>query len=144
MSLPDPADAPEFYRDLVIKRFVAWCVDLLITLVLTVLAVVLTAFIGILILPILWGAVAIVYRTVMLSNFGATAGMMLAAIKLRHLDGRRPDPMTCFWHAAIHVGSNISILGQVASIGLILVTPYRQALNDIVLGTTIINRYLED
>ncbi len=144
MRLPDPADAPEFYRDLVIKRFVAWCVDLLITLGLTLLAVVLTAFIGIFILPLLWGAVAITYRTVMLANYGATPGMMLAAIKLRHLDGRRANPTTCLWHAIIHVGSNVSILGQIASIGLILVTPHRQALNDVVLGTTLINRYLED
>lgn len=144
MKLPDPAYEAEFYRDLILKRFVAWVVDLLITLVLVAVVVVLTAFIGLIFLPVLWIAVSITYRTVMLSNYGATAGMMLAAIKLRHLDGRRAEPMICLWHAVIFSASMASVFGQIASVGLMLTTPYRQGLNDVILGTTLINRYLED
>lgn len=143
MKLPDPAYDAEFYRDLILKRFVAWVVDLLITLALVAVVVVLTAFIGLFFLPVLWIAVSITYRTVMLSNYGATAGMMLAAIKLRHLDGRRAEPMTCLWHSVIFSASMATVLGQIASVGLMLTTPYRQGLNDVILGTTLINRYLE-
>lgn len=144
MSLPDPNHEPGLYRDLVVKRFVAWSVDLVITFLLVAVIVVLTAFVGLFFLPILWIAVSVTYRTVMLTNYAATLGMMLAAIRLRHLDGRRPGPMTCLWHAVIFSGSMASVLGQVASVGLMLTTPYRQGLNDVILGTTMINRYLED
>ncbi|KPQ08416.1 MAG: RDD family [Rhodobacteraceae bacterium HLUCCA12] len=144
MSLPDPAHAPDLYRDLILKRFIAWCVDLVVTLVLVAAIVLLTAFVGLFFLPILWIAVSVTYRAVMLANHSATLGMMLAAIRLRHLNGHRPDPMTCLWHAVIFLASMASVVGQIASVGLMLITPYRQGLNDVVLGTTMINRYLED
>jgi uncharacterized RDD family membrane protein YckC len=143
MKLPDPAYEAEFYRDLILKRFVAWVVDLLITLVLVAVVVLMTVFIGLFFLPFLWIAISVAYRTVMLSNYGATLGMMLAAIKLRHLDGRRAEPVTCLWHAVIFSASMASVFGQIVSVALMLTTPYRQGLNDVILGTTLINRYLE-
>jgi len=143
MKLPDPAYEAEFYRDLILKRFVAWVVDLLITLVLVAVVVLMTVFIGLFFLPVLWITISVAYRTVMLSNYGATLGMMLAAIKLRHLDGRRAEPVTCLWHAVIFSASMASVFGQIVSVALMLTTPYRQGLNDVILGTTLINRYLE-
>lgn len=144
MQLPDPALEPEFYSDLLLKRFVAWVIDLLITLVLVALALVLSAFIGLFFFPLLYISVSIAYRWVMLSNYGATAGMMLCAIKLRHLDGQRPQSTVCFWHAAIFSASMATVVGQILSLGLMLTTPYRQGLNDVILRTAMINRYLED
>jgi len=142
--LPDPDHEPGLYRDLVLKRFIAWVIDLMITFAITAVIVVLTVFVGLFFLPLLWIVVSVTYRTVMLTNYGATPGMLLVAIRLRHLDGRRPDPVVCLWHAALFSASMATVLGQIVSVGLILVTPYRQGLNDLILGTTMINRYLED
>lgn len=143
MRLPDPALEPEFYSDLLLKRFLAWVIDLLVTLVLLVVAIVLSAFTGLFFLPLLYLVVSIVYRWVMLSNYGATVGMLLFAIRLRQLDGGKPDSNTCLWHAIIFSASMTTVIGQVISVGLMLTTPYRQGLNDVILRTAMINRYLD-
>lgn len=144
MRLPDPDHEPGLYSDLLLKRSLAWLVDLVITFALTALVVVMTAFIGLFFLPLLWVVVSVTYRTVMLTNHGATLGMLLVALRLRHLDGRRPDAMVCLWHAIVFSACMATVVGQVISVGLMLITPYRQGLNDLILGTTMINRYLED
>lgn len=140
MGLPHPYDDPAFYDHLIAKRLLAWTVDLVITLVLVVVALGMTAFLGVLVLPVIWSAVAIAYRTVMLTRFGATLGMMVAAIQLRRLDGARADPVTCLWHSVAYSASMVFVVPQIASVALMLVTPYRQGLNDWVLGTTLVNR----
>lgn len=144
MSLPDPAYEPEFYDALLVKRLLAWVIDLVVTLLVVTVLVVITVFIGLFFLPVLWMAVSIAYRWVMLTNYHATAGMMLAGITLRHLDGRRPDPVVCLLHAVIFSVGMVFVLLQVASVALMMLTPYRQGLNDLLLGTTMINRYLEE
>jgi uncharacterized RDD family membrane protein YckC len=143
MSLPDPHFDPEFYRALLVKRALAWVIDFVVTLFLVLVVLVLTLFIATLFMPLIWVAVSVAYRTVMLGRFGATVGMLLLAIKLRRLDGTRPDPQTCFIHALIFSGAMISVVGQIVSVSLMFLTPYRQGLNDVILRTTIINRYIE-
>ncbi len=142
MSLPDPETHPELYHDLIAKRFLAWVVDALVIAALVVIVVLATVLIALFFLPVVALAVSITYRWVMLSRFGATLGMMLAAIHLRHLDGRRPEPSVCFWHATIFSLGLSLVVPQLASIGLMLTTPYRQGLNDVILGTTLVNRWL--
>ena len=144
MQLPDPELDPAYYSDLLPKRFLAWVVDLLVTLVVMLAVLVLTLFLTLMIFPLVWATIAIAYRYVMLTRYGATWGMMLAALRLRNLDGSRPGPVTCFWHAAIYAGSMASFIGQVASVALMLTTPYRQGLNDLLLGTTMVHRDLND
>lgn len=143
MRLPDPAYDPEFYRALLVKRSLAWAVDLLIVLVIVAGVLVITFFFALFIFPLVWVAVSVAYRTVMLGRYGATVGMMLMSIKLRHLDGRRADSTTCFVHALIFSAAMITVIGQVISVALMLLTPYRQGLNDLILGTTVINRFTE-
>lgn len=143
MSLPHPYDDPGFYDHLIVKRFLAWCIDLMITIVLVLLALAATAFLAVLLLPLVWVAVAIAYRTVMLTRYGATLGMMIAAINLRHLDGTRPDPTTCLWHSVLFSLTMLFVVSQIGSIALMFVTPYKQGLNDWLLGTTLVNRFLE-
>ncbi len=140
MSLPDPEVQPEFYQDVPLKRALAWLVDLLVTLVLTLVALALTLFIATLFLPLFYVVVSIAYRTVMLSRYGATLGMMMTALKWRGLDGRAPDPMTAFAYSAIHAGQWAVVPVQIASIVMILVTPYRQGVNDMMTGTTMLHR----
>lgn len=143
MRLPDPEFDPAFYDHLIAKRFLAWIVDLLITLVLMLVVIVATAFIAALIFPLVWAAIAITYRWVMLTRYGATAGMMVAAIKLRHLDGRRADSGTCLIHSVIYAFTMMFVVTQIGSVALMLTTPYKQGLNDWILGTTLINRFFE-
>lgn len=143
-ALPHPDHEPGLYRDVVLKRFLAWLIDLVITFAITAAVVIMTVFLGLFFLPLLWIVVSVTYRTVMLSNYSATAGMLLVALRLRHLDGSRPGPVVCLWHAALFSLTMATVLGQIVSVGLILITPYRQALNDLILGTTMINRYLDD
>jgi len=143
MSLPHPLDDPAFYDHLIAKRFLAWVIDLAITLMLMLIVLAATAFLAIIIFPMVWVAVAVAYRTVMLTRYGATVGMLVVAIRLRRLDGSRPDPALCLWHSAIYAGTMAFVVPQVASVALMLTTPFKQGLNDWLLGTTLVNRFIE-
>lgn len=141
MTLPNPAIQPEFYADIPWKRSMAWAVDAVVTLGLTLIALVATALLTAFILPLLFAAVSIGYRTFMLSRYGATLGMMLMAIKWRHLNGARPDTMTALIYSAAHTGMWTVFPIQIASIVAILLSPYRQGLHDMVLGTTMLHKF---
>ena len=142
MRLPDPALHPEVYQDLIVKRLLAWLVDALVVVALVVVAVLATVLIALFFLPVIALAISIGYRWIMLSRYGATLGMMLAAIELRHLDGRVPDPVVCFMHAAIFSLGMFFVVPQIISVALMFSTAYRQGLNDTILRTTLINRWL--
>lgn len=142
MTLPDPAMHPEVYQDLILKRFLAWVVDALVITALVLAVTLATLLVALFFLPVVALAVSIGYRWVMLSRYGATLGMMLVAIQLRHLDGRTPDPVVCFMHAAIFSLGMFLVVPQIVSIVLMLATPYRQGLNDTILGTTLVNRWV--
>lgn len=143
MTLPDPRLDPAFYDNLIAKRFLAWIIDLVITLVLMILVIVGTLFLAAFIFPLVWAVIAVCYRWVMLARFGQTAGMMVASIKLRHLDGRRADSGTCLIHSVIYAFTMMFVVTQIGSVALMLTTPYKQGLNDWILGTTLINRFNE-
>lgn len=140
MRLPDPADDPGYYADLVPKRALAWVVDVVVTLIALILVLVLTLFLAAPLFLLVWAALAIAYRYVMLTRYDATLGMMLASLRLRHLDGRQPTSTVYFWHAAIYSGAMATFVGQIASVAMILTTPYKQGLNDLVMQTTMVHR----
>jgi uncharacterized RDD family membrane protein YckC len=140
MSLPDPAFQPEFYADVPMKRVLAWAVDAVLILILTGIVLALTLFIGVLILPVIYFAVSVAYRTVTLTRFGATPGMMLVALKLRGLDGSRPDQRVALGHSLIHSLAMIFVVPQIVSVAMILLTPYKQGLHDWIMGTTVLNK----
>ena len=144
MTLPDPELHPEFYHDVPVKRALAWAVDLVATLVLTLVALALTLFIGAFFLPVLFAMVSIGYRTVMLARYGATLGMMLTALKWRQLDGRSPDATAALGYSALHAAMWTIFPLQIASIMMILISPYRQGLHDYMLGTTMLHRVAPD
>jgi uncharacterized RDD family membrane protein YckC len=144
MRLPDPALHPEVYEDLIAKRLLAWIVDAMVVIALVVIAVLATVFIALFFLPVIALAVSIGYRWIMLSRYGATLGMMLAAIHLRHLDGRVPDPVVCFMHATIFSLGMFFVVPQIVSIALMVSTAHRQGLNDTILRTTLVNRFVTD
>ena len=144
MRLPDPIDNPDFYDHLVAKRLLAWVIDVIVTVALMLVVVVGTAFLALFIFPLVWSAIAIAYRTVMLTRYGATLGMMAASVRLRQLNGRAPTREIALTHAILYALSMVFVLPQIGSVAMMMLTPYRQGLNDWILGTTVINQYLED
>ena len=83
-GLPHPDTHGEFYADVPTKRFLAWLVDSVLILLLTLLAIPLTAFTGLFFFPFLWLTVSAVYRIASLSRSSATPGMRLMAIEIRN------------------------------------------------------------
>ncbi|WP_127109743.1 RDD family protein [Pararhodobacter zhoushanensis] len=144
MRLPDPVENPDFYDHLVAKRLLAWVIDLIVTLGLMLVVLIGTAFLAIFIFPLVWSAIAIAYRTVMLTRYGATLGMMVASVQLRQLNGRTPSREIALTHSILYALSMVFVLPQIGSVAMMMLTPYRQGLNDWILGTTIINKYMED
>jgi uncharacterized RDD family membrane protein YckC len=142
-GLPDPLFQPEFYADVPIKRFFAWLVDAAAILLLTVLALPFTAFLGLLFFPLLWLGVGIGYRAAFIARNSATPGMRLLSIELRDGAGRRLDPGMAIAHTLLYSFFLATVVVQGVSVALMLSTPRRQGLHDLMLGTAMINRPAE-
>ena len=139
-ALPDPDTQPEFYADVPAKRLVAFVVDTLVIIVLSLLVVPFTAFTGLFFFPVLMAVIGFAYRVVTIARGSATWGMRLVAIEFRAADGRRFDLWLAFAHT---LGLTISFalpLLQVASVVLMLTRPRGEGLSDLVLGTVALNR----
>lgn len=139
-ALPDPERQPQFYRDVPVKRLVAWVADSAVILALCVLAVLMTAFVGLLIWPLLYLGIGFAYRAATLAAGSATLGMRLAGIELRRADGGRFDGP----HALLHTGLysfclSLPIL-QIISVVLMATSTRGQGLPDLALGTVALNR----
>lgn len=145
-ALPDPANRPEFYDGVVIKRLIAWALDLALLLVLatavfllTVIPAVLTVF-GIFLLPAIIMMLGFIYRWVTLSRGSATLGMRMMAIEIREADGSRLRNSTALYHTIGYYMSMGMCVVQLASIVMMLSSSRKQGLTDMVLDTAAINR----
>ncbi|MFP4273509.1 MAG: RDD family protein [Paracoccaceae bacterium] len=137
---PDPHYQPEFYADIPAKRLMAWVVDMILVLLLSVLALPFTAFIGVFFFPFLVFAVGFAYRTVTLARGSATWGMRLMSMEIRDVTGHRLDLQTAALHTLGFTVSFAVFPLQIVSIVLMLTTAYRQGLTDHLLGTVALNR----
>jgi uncharacterized RDD family membrane protein YckC len=138
--IPDPDMQPQFYAGVPTKRLLAFGVDTVIIMALTLVVIPFTAFIGLFFLPFLYVVLGFAYRVVTLSRSSATWGMQLMAIELRTRDDQRFDLPTAFLHTLGFVVSLGMPLLQVISIVLMLSTERGQGLTDMVLGTVALNR----
>ena len=139
-TLPDPISQPQFYASVASKRLVAWIVDSIVILVLSLIAVLLTAFVGLLIWPLLYLVVGFAYRTVTLANGSATWGMRFAGVEIRNAFGERLDLGLALAHTAGYTLSIAIPLIQVVSIIMMLTSARGQGLTDAFLGTVALNR----
>lgn len=138
--LPDPDTQPEFYADVPVKRLVAFVVDTLVIIGISLLIVPFTAFTGLFFFPVLMAVAGFAYRMVTIARSSATWGMRLTAIEFRDATGARFDLSQAFLHTlGFTVSFAIPIL-QVISIVLMLTDSRAQGLTDRVLGTVAINR----
>jgi uncharacterized RDD family membrane protein YckC len=142
-GLPDPDAAPGFYDGVPLKRFLAWIVDAVVVLALTLVAVPLTAFVAAFFFPLVWLAIGFVYRTVTLATASATPGMRLVGIELRDRWGRRFDTAHAILHTLGYTLSISTLIVQGVSVALMLTGGRRQGLTDLILGTAAINRPAE-
>lgn len=143
--LPDPELQPEFYAYMPWKRLVAWIVDLvptvLLTLgILTVFLLPVAGLLGTLLLPAVYVVASLAYRSVMLGRFGATAGMWLAAIELRRRDDTPPSPLLAFLHSLAYSLAVAFVVPQVLNAAVMLLSRDGRGLFDYLLGTAMINR----
>ncbi|MGR3623976.1 RDD family protein [Pseudophaeobacter sp.] len=139
-ALPDPDYQAEFYASVAPKRLVAWVIDSILIVGLSLLAVLFTAFVGLFIWPLLYLVIGFVYRAVTIANGSATLGMRFAGIELRDLSGRRLDTGQAVLHTAGYSLSLAVPILQVISVIMMLTTSRGQGLSDAVLGTAMLNR----
>jgi uncharacterized RDD family membrane protein YckC len=143
-GLPDPEHDRQFYDGVPLRRFVAWCIDVAIILIVGVpLATIfglVTLGLGFAIFPLVIAGVGFLYRTATLAGSSATWGMRFTGIEFRRGDGTRFDLLTAFLHTALYAICISVVVLQAISCIAILGSRYRQSLGDMILGTTAINR----
>ncbi|QFT60116.1 RDD family protein [Sulfitobacter sp. THAF37] len=137
---PDPLEQPEFYDGILTKRFIAWMVDGLLIVALCLLILPFTAFTGVFFFPALILVIGFLYRLATLSGGSATWGMRLVGMELRDSRDRPLDGGTAFLHT---LGYSVSVTVaplQLVSIIFMILSPRRQGLTDMLLGTAPLNR----
>ncbi|OSP55295.1 RDD family protein [Pseudoruegeria sp. SK021] len=142
-GLPDPDSHAEFYSGTVVKRFLAWIVDTILILVLCVLALPFTAFVGVFFFAGLFLAIGLCYRISSLTAWSATPGMRLVAIEFRNGRGDRFDLTTASAHTVLFLIMTSLFPLQILSMLSMLVSARGQGLNDHLLGTAAINQARE-
>ncbi len=135
-GLPDPGRDAAFHEGVLPGRFIAWCIDMLITGLLTLLFIPFAALFS---LPFLFFAINMIYRIAALARKSATPGMRLVSLEFRTYRGERFDPVTAGLHTLGYLISVAMVFPQVISIILMLTTSRAQGLTDMLLGTAAIN-----
>lgn len=138
--LPDPVLQEEFYADTPMKRLFAWIVDMVLICLICVVILPFTAFTGLFFFPFLVLVVGFIYRVVTLANGSATLGMHLMSIEFRTGTGNKLGLTEAFFHTlGYSISMSIPII-QVISVIMMLTSPRKQGLSDMVLSTVLINK----
>jgi uncharacterized RDD family membrane protein YckC len=138
--LPDPDRQPDFYDSVPAKRLFAWFIDTVLIVLLCLVAVLLTAFIGAFFWPVLYLVIGFAYRTLTIAAGSATWGMRFMGIELRDAEGARLDGVQALLHTAGYTASVALAPLQLISILLMAFSPRGQGLTDMVMGTAMLNR----
>ncbi len=138
--LPDPYSQGEFYADVPLKRLLAFLVDTVLLLVITVLIVIFTLGLAAIFIVPVWWLLNLAYRTVSLANSSATPGMRLFAIEFRNARGQRFDTSEAFLHSLGFMLSFAFFPVQLVSMVLMATSARGQGLSDLVLGSVALNR----
>lgn len=138
--LPDPEIEPTFYQGVLVKRGMAWVVDIVIITVLTTIAGILTLSVGFFLWPLFFLAIGALYRFATLASGSATWGMRLVGIELRGHDCGRFGPVEAVLHVSGYYASVFFVLPAIASVAAMAATGRRQGLTDLILGSAAINR----
>jgi uncharacterized RDD family membrane protein YckC len=145
-GMPDPA-VPEAYEGVLLRRVLAYFVDLCVIGVLWVLFWIVFAVLWVLSLgllgPLLWlllGLIPLAYHTLLLSGpRSATVGMQLFDLELRSVTGERPGFLQALAQTALFyltVGATCSLVLLVA-----LLNRHKRTLHDLLAGTVVVRRF---
>jgi len=140
MSLADPITQPQFYRDVALKRLLAWGIDTVLIVLISLLIVPFTAFVALFFILGLIGVIGFVYRVITLASGSATLGMRLMAIEIRDSAGGRLDTGQAILHTLGYSISWAFVPLQVISIILMATSNKGQGLTDHMIGTAALNR----
>ncbi len=140
MNLADPVTQPQFYKDVAGKRLLAWIVDTIVILMMSMVVVPFTAFVALFFFVGLFAVVSFVYRTITLATGSATWGMRLMAIEIRDASGARLDLSGAFLHTLGYTISWAVAPLQLVSIVLMATSARGQGLTDMVMGSAALNR----
>ncbi|MGR3599134.1 MAG: RDD family protein [Heliomarina sp.] len=139
-ALPDADRQPQFYENVPAKRLIAWIVDTILIVLLSLVVVVLTAFVGLFVWPILYLTIGFIYRTVTIANGSATWGMRFVGLELRDINGRPFDLSLAFLHTFGYTLSMAVPILQVISVIMMMTGSRAQGLTDSLLGSVALNR----
>ena len=139
-GLPDPQTQAQFYDGVLIKRALAWIIDVVLIALLCILILPFTASTGVFFFPFLMLVVGFLYRWFTLAGKSATWGMRMMSIEFRDHQGRRFESSTALMHT---LGYSVSVAVaplQLISIVMMAMTQRGQGLTDHLMGTAPINR----
>ncbi len=136
----DPINQPQFYRDVPMKRALAWAVDTLLILALSLVVLPFTAFTAIFFYPLFLLVVGFLYRWFTIAGGSATWGMRLMSIEFRDDAGRRLDSSQALLHTIGYSLSWAFLPVQAVSAILMMTSAHGQGLTDMMLGTTAMNK----
>jgi uncharacterized RDD family membrane protein YckC len=140
-GLPDPVLDRQFYAGVIFKRLLAWIIDFIIIMLLTMGLVVASLGTVAVIFPLALLTVNLGYRILTLSRYSATLGMIITGIEIRNSRGDKLNTIEAVWHTGLFTIIFISFFALFFSIVMMLVTPRGQGLHDYFLGMTAINRF---
>ena len=118
--LPDPAIEPAFYDGVLVKRGIAWIVDIVVITALAVVAGVLTLGVGFFLWPVVFLGIGALYRLATVAAGSATWGMRLMGIELRGHDGARLDPLQALLHVSGYYVSMTFVVPALASVATMM------------------------
>lgn len=139
-ALPDPHYDRAFYDGVPLKRFIAWVVDVIMIVLISLILSVLTFTVALWFWSITYLIVAFLYRSITIGTWSATPGMRLMALELRREDGKVFNRTDAMMHTGLYLFLSISILLQLGSVGLIAYSQRHQGLHDMVLRSVMLNR----
>lgn len=146
-NLPGPAEAPQLYEGVRLRRLFAFAVDCLVIGVLMggvalvgVVIGLLTFGLGLAFIVPAFAVIGILYRTTMVMEQGATLGMMLMGVELRTAAGERATGLQSFTHAAAFTAMSYLPPVLICSLLWSLMNPKGLLLHDAFAGMAMINR----
>lgn len=142
--LPDPSTAPELFDGVLMRRVIAYCIDVAIMGALVLAVSIVGGILGFLTFGLAWaalvfvvpGVIVVYYAATLGSSRRATVGMQLMDIVLTPTRGQPLDG----WMAVLHAGLFwITFwISWPVSILFALFTPRRQMIHDLIVGTLMV------
>lgn len=145
-GLPDPVRDAEFYDGVAMRRLLAWIIDAIVIIALsvvtTLVAGVMTLGIALFFASFLFMATGFIYRVATITSKSATLGMLIMGIQFRRMDGQLFELKDAFVHTTLYTILVITFFGQIASMVTMATSQMGRGLHDMVLGSTAINKPL--